>query len=78
MKKKTKAILQKGRGKERREKALVYNYEKDSIYFAQVSESVKELAVEELKELGAYLLVGQHPTTRFDYDTSTSSFIQFN
>ena len=53
MKKKTKAILQKGRGKERREKALVYNYEKDSIYFAQVSESVKELAVEELKELGA-------------------------
>ena len=51
--KQTRAILQKGRGKERREKALVYNYEKDSIYFAQVSESVKGLAVEELKELGA-------------------------
>lgn len=53
MKKQTKAILQKGKGKERREKALVYNYEKDSVYFAQVSESVKDLAVEELKELGA-------------------------
>jgi len=53
VKKQTKAILQKGKGKERREKALVYNYEKDSVYFAQVSESVKDLAVEELKELGA-------------------------
>ena len=53
MKKKLKVILQKGRGKERREKALVYNYEKDSTFFAQVSESVKGLAVEELQELGA-------------------------
>jgi 23S rRNA (guanine2445-N2)-methyltransferase len=53
VKKKTRAILQKGKGRERREKALVYNYEKDSTYFAQVSESVKGLAVEELKELGA-------------------------
>ncbi len=50
---KPKSILQKGRGKERRENALVYDYEKDLTYFAQVSESVKKLAVEELKELGA-------------------------
>ncbi|MCK5099303.1 MAG: class I SAM-dependent RNA methyltransferase [Desulfobacteraceae bacterium] len=65
MKKQTKAILQKGKGKERREKALVYNYEKDSIFFAQVSESVKDLAVEELKELGATNVIPEYMGIKF-------------
>lgn len=62
---KPKAILQKGRGKERREKALVYDYDKDLIYFAQVSESVKSLAVEELKELGAKNIAPEYRGIRF-------------
>ncbi len=48
-----KVILQKGRGKTRKLAKLSYVYEKESLYFAQVSETVKELAAEELKELQA-------------------------
>jgi len=47
------AILQKGRGKTRKLAKLEYIYEKESRYFAQVSESVKDLALTELRELGA-------------------------
>jgi len=65
---KPKAILQKGKGKERREKALVYDYEKDLTYFAQVSESVKELAVEELKELGAVNVDPKYMGIKFKAD----------
>ena len=71
MKKQTKAILQKGKGKERREKALVYNYEKDSIFFAQVSESVKDLAVEELKELGATNVIPEYMGIKFKANQET-------
>jgi len=46
------AILQKGRGKTRKLAKLQYIYEKESRYFAQVAESVKELALTELRELG--------------------------
>lgn len=49
-----KSILQKGRGKTRKQAKLEYLYEKESQYFAQISESIKELATNELKELGAY------------------------
>ena len=38
------AILQKGRGKTRKLAKLEYIYERESRYFAQVAESVKELA----------------------------------
>ena len=62
---KPRSILQKGRGKERRENALVYDYEKDLIYFAQVSESVKSLAVEELKELGARDIAPEYRGIKF-------------
>ena len=48
-----KTILQKGLGKKRKLAKLEYIYERESRYFAQVAESVKELALEELKELGA-------------------------
>lgn len=48
-----KSILQKGRGKVRSREKLTYIYERDRVYFAQVSESIKELAVEELRDLGA-------------------------
>ena len=48
-----KAILQKGVGKKRKLAKLTYIYEKESRYFAQVAESVKDLAADELKELGA-------------------------
>ena len=65
---KPKAILQKGKGKERREKALVYDYEKDLTYFAQVSESVKDLAVEELKELGAVNVDPKYMGIKFKAD----------
>ncbi len=64
-KKKPRAILQKGRGKERRQNALVYDYEKDLTFFAQVSEGVKALAVEELKELGATDIIPEYRGIRF-------------
>jgi putative N6-adenine-specific DNA methylase len=62
---KPRSILQKGKGKERRENALVYDYEKNLAYFAQVSESVKKLAVEELKELGAKDIAPEYRGIRF-------------
>jgi putative N6-adenine-specific DNA methylase len=46
-------ILEKGRGKTRKLAKLAYIYEKQSRYFAQVAESVKEIAVRELEALGA-------------------------
>ena len=49
-----KSILQKGKGKTRKQAKLAYLYEKDSQYFAQVAESVKEIALKELKGLDAY------------------------
>ncbi len=48
-----KTILQKGRGKARKQAKFEYLYEKQSRYFAQVAESVKEMATNELKNLGA-------------------------
>jgi len=48
-----KAILEKGTGQDRKQAKLTYLYEKESRYFAQVSETVKDLAVKELRELGA-------------------------
>ena len=49
-----KSILQKGKGKTRKKAKLEYLYEKESQYFAQVAESIKEIAMDELKDLGAY------------------------
>ncbi|MCK5350554.1 MAG: class I SAM-dependent RNA methyltransferase [Desulfobacula sp.] len=49
-----KSILQKGKGKTRKQAKLEYLYEKKSLYFAQVAESVKDIAIKEIKELGAY------------------------
>ncbi len=49
-----KSILQKGKGKTRKKAKLEYLYEKESQYFAQVAESIKEIAMNELKDLGAY------------------------
>ncbi|RLB94580.1 MAG: class I SAM-dependent RNA methyltransferase [Deltaproteobacteria bacterium] len=49
-----KTILQKGKGKTRKQAKLEYLYEKKSLYFAQISESVKDIAIRELKDLGAY------------------------
>ncbi len=49
-----KSILQKGRGKTRKLAKLEYLYEKESQYFAQVTESVKDIAITELRELGGY------------------------
>ena len=54
MNKAKKTILQKGRGKTRKQAKLAYLYEKESQYFAQVAESIKDIALKELKELGAY------------------------
>ncbi|MCK5099275.1 MAG: class I SAM-dependent RNA methyltransferase, partial [Desulfobacteraceae bacterium] len=48
--------LQKGKGKTRKQAKLEYLYEKESLYFAQVAESVKDIAIKELKTLGAYEL----------------------
>ncbi|MDZ7666644.1 MAG: THUMP domain-containing protein [Desulfotignum sp.] len=48
-----KTILQKGRGKIRKLAKLNYIYEKESRYFAQVSETAKLMGGEELTELGA-------------------------
>jgi putative N6-adenine-specific DNA methylase len=49
-----KSILQKGRGRTRKLAKLEYVYEKDSKYFAQVAESVKDIAITEIRELGGY------------------------
>jgi len=49
-----KVILQKGKGAIRKKAKLTYLYEKESQYFAQVAEDVKQLAVKELTELGGY------------------------
>ncbi|WP_299983786.1 class I SAM-dependent RNA methyltransferase [Desulfobacula sp.] len=49
-----KSILQKGKGKTRKQAKLEYLYEKKSLFFAQVAESVKDIAIKELKELGGY------------------------
>lgn len=48
-----KTILQKGRGKTRKLAKLTYIYEKEARYFAQVQETAKTMAGEELMELGA-------------------------
>ncbi len=50
---KKKSILQKGCARTRKLAKLEYVYEKQSLYFAQVSETIKDLAAEELKELKA-------------------------
>jgi len=47
-----KAILQKGQGKNRKLAKLEYIYERESRYFAQVAESVKDLALQEIRNLG--------------------------
>ncbi|WP_035237097.1 THUMP domain-containing class I SAM-dependent RNA methyltransferase [Desulfobacter vibrioformis] len=47
-----KAILQKGQGKTRKLAKLEYIYERESRYFAQVAESVKDLALKEIQDLG--------------------------
>ncbi len=54
MNKGRKTILQKGKGKTRKKAKLEYLYEKESQYFAQVAESIKDIAIKELKSLGAY------------------------
>ncbi|MCP4024237.1 MAG: class I SAM-dependent RNA methyltransferase [Desulfobacteraceae bacterium] len=51
---KKQSILQKGKGKIRKKAKLSYLYEKESQYFAQVAESIKDIAVKELRELGGY------------------------
>ena len=48
-----KIILQKGKGAFRKQAKLAYIYEKSNLYFAQISESIRDLAIEELRELGA-------------------------
>ena len=54
MNKGKKTILQKGKGKTRKKAKLEYLYERESQYFAQVAESIKDIAMDELKYLGAY------------------------
>jgi len=54
MNKGKKTILQKGKGKTRKKAKLDYLYERESQYFAQVAESIKDIAMDELKSLGAY------------------------
>ncbi len=49
-----KSILKKGEGRKRKQAKLTYLYEKDSQYFAQVAESIKDIAQKELISLGAY------------------------
>jgi putative N6-adenine-specific DNA methylase len=48
-----KTILQKGQGRTRKLAKLAYVYEKESRYFAQVAETAKKMAGQELLELGA-------------------------
>jgi putative N6-adenine-specific DNA methylase len=47
-----KAILQKGQGRTRKLAKLKYIYERESRYFAQVAESVKNPALKEIQDLG--------------------------
>ncbi len=54
MNKGKKTILQKGKGKTRKKANFEYLYEKESQYFAQVAESIKDIAIKELKHFGAY------------------------
>lgn len=54
MKSGKKVILEKGKGAARKNAKLAYLYEKESRYFAQIAESIKDLGVKELKSLGAY------------------------
>ncbi len=56
VKQQKRAILQKGKGAVRKQAKLSYLYEKQRLYFAQVAESVKDIAADELTELGAYAL----------------------
>lgn len=65
------AILQKGVGRKRRESVLEYTYEKESLYFAQVSESVKKEAADELRELGAQHINERFRGIRFSCDQRT-------
>ncbi len=46
-------ILQKGKGKSRKKAKFEYLYEKESQYFAQVAENIKDIALKELENLGA-------------------------
>ena len=48
-----KSILEKGRGRTRKLAKLEYLYEKESLYFAQAAESVKDLVLDELRALNA-------------------------
>jgi len=50
------SILQKGKGKTRKQAKFEYLYEREFQYFAQITESVKDIALKELKELGGYEL----------------------
>jgi putative N6-adenine-specific DNA methylase len=71
-----KTILQKGKGKTRKKAKLEYLYEKDSQYFAQVAESIKEIAMKELESLGAY---GLHPVFRgVWFKASKKNFYRIN
>lgn len=64
-------ILQKGVGRKRRQSVLEYIYETESSYFAQVSESVKKEASEELMELGAGDIQERFRGIRFTADQET-------
>ena len=46
-------ILQKGKGKSRKKAKFEYLYEKESQYFAEVAENIKDIALKELENLGA-------------------------
>jgi len=71
-----KSILQKGRGKTRKLAKLEYLYEKDAQYFAQVAESVKDIAITEIKELGGY---GLKPVFRgIWFKASKADFYRIN
>jgi len=71
-----KTILQKGKGKTRKKAKLEYLYEKESQYFAQVAESIKEIAMKELESLGAY---GLHPVFRgVWFKASKKNFYRIN
>ena len=71
-----KSILQKGKGKIRKQAKLEYLYEKESQYFAQVAESIKDIAIKELRELGAY---GLKPVFRgIWFKASKKNFYRIN
>ncbi len=76
MNKNKKTILQKGKGQTRKKAKLEYLYEKESQYFAQVAESIKEIAMKELESLGAY---GLHPVFRgVWFKASKKNFYRIN